>query len=101
MKNELYSHPRVPMIVVVVVVRMNTDLPLVAIDVPFGLDVVRMLHDTGGAIAVDLEQLHLAYGLREDSAAMFHGGGGGLKKGGLVGEGTRQRKTRAMACWCC
>jgi hypothetical protein len=46
----------------------------VAIDVPFGFD-VQVLHGSGGAVAVDLQQLHLAYGLREDSAAMFHGGG--------------------------
>jgi len=47
----------------------------VAIDDPFEFDVLRALHGSGGAIAVDLQQLHLAYGLREDSAAMFHGGG--------------------------
>lgn len=67
---------------VVIVFRIEMNLPLVAIDVPFGFDVLRVIHGSGVAIAVDLEQLHRAYSLREDSAAMFHGGG--LKEGGFV-----------------
>jgi hypothetical protein len=62
----------------------------VAIDDPFGFDVLTVIHGSGGEVAVDLEQLHRAYGLRDDSAAIIHGGG--LKESGLVWEWVKEAK---------
>jgi hypothetical protein len=50
------------------------DLPLVAIDIPSGFDVLRAPHEIGGTIAVEPEQPHRAHSLTEVRAAMFHGG---------------------------
>lgn len=52
---------------------IETDLPVVAIDVPSGFDVVLAEHGLGRAIAVDLEQLHRAHSLGEAGTAMLHG----------------------------
>ena len=50
------------------------DLPVAAIDIPSGFDVLRAPNEIGGTIAVEPEQPHRAHSLTEVRAAMFHGG---------------------------
>jgi hypothetical protein len=61
---------------VTVELRIEADLPLVAIDAPSVFDELQLAHGSGGAVAVNLEQLHRAHNLIDSQvrAVMFHDG---------------------------